>query len=498
KAYLFSTLITLATFGLRTLLSSPLGQRPMLILFVIPILLSAQFGGLWAGILSTLLAGVLSKVYLFTPTHSLGFASGLDLGQWMIFLLCGVLISLMTGAMHRRTHQVRTHYEALRRTEAQFFQSQKVEEIGRLAGGVAHDFNNILSIILCDAALAAEDLEAGHPAHESLGQITEAAERAAGLSRQLLAFSRRQILEPKLVDLGEVVQGMGGMLRRTLGEDIELRTEAEPGLGIVKVDVAQMEQVLLNLAVNARDAMPAGGKLTIEARNVELGAEHARLHPELAPGPHVMLAVSDSGGGMDAATLAHVFEPFFTTKPKGRGTGLGLSTVYGIVKQSAGSIWVYSEPGQGTSIKLYFPAAAGAKDSLMKPAPRPPARGTETVLVVEDDASVRKLAAQSLRKAGYLVLEASSGAGALDQARRLHGAIHLLLTDVVMPQMGGRQVAEALTALRPGLKVLFMSGYTDNSIVHHGVLDHGVAFLQKPFTPELLASKVREVLDGAA
>jgi signal transduction histidine kinase len=498
RALALACLSTLATYGLRSALNPQLGQRPMLVLFIVPILLSAQFGGLWAGILATTLSALLTEYFLFPPLHSFSFASGLDFGQWLVFVFCGLLISLMLGAMHRRTHQVRTHYEALRRTEAQFFQSQKIEEIGRLAGGVAHDFNNILSIILCDAALCAEDLDPGHPAQASLAQIIQAAHRAATLSHQLLALSRRQILDPKHVHLGEIIQGMDGMFRRTLGEDIELITQADPDLGIVKVDAAQIEQVLLNLVVNARDAMPDGGKLSLEARNVNLEADYVRSHPEVLVGPHVMVAVSDTGVGMDAATLAHAYEPFFTTKPKGKGTGLGLSTVQGIVKQSAGSLWIYSEPGRGTAVKIYFPRVQAAKDLLLKPEPNQALRGDETILVAEDDDEVRRLACRALRKAGYQVMEARSGPDALEQERLLQGPVHLLLSDVVMPQMGGRQLAETLLGRRPGVKVLFMSGYTDNSVVHHGILDKGVFFLQKPFTPGQLARKVREVLDGPA
>ncbi|HXC63578.1 MAG TPA: ATP-binding protein [bacterium] len=498
RAFAFAAAVTFATFGLRMALDLELGQRPMLILFIIPVLASAQSGGLGAGLLSTALAALLADYFLFLPLHSLMFSSALDLMQWLAFILCGVLISLMTGAMHRRTHQVRTHYESLRRTEAQFFQSQKSEEIGRLAGGVAHDFNNILSIILCDAELCSEDLDPAHPAQQSLGEITKAAHRAALLSRQLLAFSRRQILAPKNVHLGEVIQGMHEMFQRTLGEDIEIVTQFDPDLGIVRVDAPQFEQVLLNLVINARDAMPGGGQLSIEARNVVLEEDYVRDHPEVLPGPHVMVAVSDTGAGMDAATLRRAYEPFFTTKPVGKGTGLGLSTVHGIVKQSAGSIWIYSEPGRGTAVKVYLPMVKAAKDPLLKPQTGPLRRGTETILVAEDDEQVRRLACKALRKAGYHVLEARSGDHALEQDGLLPGPLDLLLSDVVMPRMGGRQLAEALAARRPGLKVLFMSGYTENSIVHHGILEKGVSFLQKPFTPDGLARKVRDVLDGAA
>jgi two-component system cell cycle sensor histidine kinase/response regulator CckA len=498
RAFAFTVSVTLATLALRLGLDSTLGQRPMLILFIIPVLLSAQFGGLWAGLLATAASALLTDYCLFLPIHSFVFSSGLDLVQWLVFILCGVLISLMTGAMHRRTHQVKTQYESLRSTEAQFFQSQKSEEIGRLAGGVAHDFNNILSIILCDAALCSEELDAAHPAQQSLEEITKAANRAADLSRQLLAFSRRQILDLKNVHLGELIEGMQGMFRRTLGEDIEITTQCDPDLGIVRVDTPQFEQVLLNLVVNARDAMPEGGQLSIEARNVVLEEDYVRAHPEVHPGPHVMIAVSDTGAGMDAATLRRACEPFFTTKPAGKGTGLGLSTVHGIVKQSAGSIWIYSEPGGGTAVKIYFPVVQAAKDPLSKPPAAKARPGTGTILVAEDDDQVRRLACRSLRKAGYHVLEARSGEQALELDHLFPGPVDLLLSDVVMPHMPGRQLAETLVGRRPRMKVLFMSGYTENSIVHHGILDKDVSFLQKPFTPDTLARKVREVLDGAA
>jgi two-component system cell cycle sensor histidine kinase/response regulator CckA len=383
-----------------------------------------------------------------------------------------------------------------KRLEAQLRQSQKMESVGRLAGGVAHDFNNLLTVMLSNAALAKDGLSERDPARSDIEEIEEAARRAAVLTRQLLAFARRQAAEPRALDLNAVTLAMDKMLRRLIGEDVELVTLLAENLGVVWADPGHVEQVLVNLAVNARDAMPGGGKLTIETSNLTLDAEYAARHVGVAPGEYVLLAVSDSGHGMAPEILEHVFEPFFTTKELGRGTGLGLSTCYGIVKQSGGWIWVYSEPGQGTSFKIYLPRIQAEAEAFAPAAPAALRGGSETILLVEDDAKVRDIALRSLRERGYRVLEAANGGEALRAAENQSEPIALLLTDVVMPQMGGRELAARVRALRPQIKVLYTSGYTEQAIVHREVLGRGIAFLPKPFDPTSLARKVREVLDA--
>jgi two-component system cell cycle sensor histidine kinase/response regulator CckA len=387
---------------------------------------------------------------------------------------------------------------ARKHLEQQLFQAQKMEAVGQLAAGVAHDFNNLLTAILGSTDLLLESLPTGHPGREDAEETRKAALRAADLTRQLLAFSRQQVLAPRVLDLNEVVANMDRLLQRLLGEDIELRTVLTPNLGAVRADAGQLEQVIVNLAVNARDAMPGGGNLTIETMNVALEETYRAAHTVVVPGAYVMVAVSDSGTGMDAATQARVFEPFFTTKPKGQGTGLGLATAYGIVKQSGGYIWVYSEPGRGTTFKVYLPRV-DAPAERVSPDPDSTAslRGSEAILLVEDQEEVRKLVRRMLESRGYHVLAAASGHDALRLTGQHAGTIDLLVTDVVMPGMSGREVALLLAPARPHMKVLYLSGYTDESIVRHGMLEPGIAFLQKPFTAEALARKVREVLDLA-
>jgi PAS domain S-box-containing protein len=380
--------------------------------------------------------------------------------------------------------------------EEEFRQAQKMEAVGRLAGGVAHDFNNLLTIICGYAQLTQDLLGTENQARDHLGEILKAGDRASGLVRRLLAFTRRQSMEPQLLDLNSVVKGTEKMVRRLIGEDIEVVTVLAPELGAVRSDPAQLDQVIVNLSVNARDAMPNGGKLIIETANVVLDQSYAATHLAVTPGAYVMLSVSDTGCGMDAHTRAHIFEPFFTTKEKGKGTGLGLATVYGIIKQSDGNIWVYSELGVGTTFKIYLPRVVG---SLAPPPPllirTAPPQGSETILLLEDEDSIRSLVRGILQAHGYTVLEAGRPHQALEISKNFPRPIHLLFTDVVMPQMSGREVAEQISAARPDTKVLYMSGYTDQAIAHHGVLNPGVPFLQKPFTPEALAQKVREVLD---
>lgn len=393
---------------------------------------------------------------------------------------------------------VSTDVTERRNLESQLIQAQKMEGIGRLAGGVAHDFNNLLVVISGCADLARETLAADDPVQYDLREIQQAAGRAANLTRQLLAFARRQVSDPQIINLNDLVSDMDKLLRRLIREDISLITLTSADLWPVRVDPGQIEQVIVNLAVNARDAMPDGGILTIETSNVQLSAEFAREHVAVAPGPYVMLAVTDTGVGMSEEVKRHAFEPFYTTKGPGQGTGLGLATCYGIVKQHSGTIWLYSEPGRGSSIKIYLPRTEGATIQL------PPRNrveisphGSETVLLVEDEPAVRALAGRILRSQGYTVLEAGGGEEAQRVAANYEDApIHLLVTDMVLPEMSGRDIAQHLIHQTPDLKVLFMSGYTDNTVIHLGRLEPGMAFLQKPFTPAALSRKVREILDS--
>jgi CheY-like chemotaxis protein len=368
--------------------------------------------------------------------------------------------------------------------------------VGRLAGGVAHDFNNLLSVILGWTEMAMAELPAGHAVRPSLEEVLKAGEGAASLTRQLLAFSRQQVVEPTLFNANDLVVEMDKMFRRLIGEDIQLVTRTDPALGTVKMDRGQLEQVLMNLVVNTRDAMPEGGKLTIETANVVLDAEYPRTHADVMPGDYVMLAVSDSGAGMNEEVKTHLFEPFFTTKERGKGTGLGLATCYGIVKQAGGHIVVDSEEGVGTTIKIYLPRRHEAAEAVARLRKKTPVHGVETILLVEDEPAVRRVTARMLEAQGYRVLSTSSGEEALRVIEEAREPMQLLLTDVVLSGgMSGRVLADRVHALRPELKVLFASGYTSDVTILHGLLEQSVALVQKPFTAELLGRKVREVLD---
>ncbi|HEX7577116.1 MAG TPA: ATP-binding protein, partial [Verrucomicrobiae bacterium] len=385
-----------------------------------------------------------------------------------------------------------------KRLETHLIQSQKMETVGKLAGGIAHEFNSILTVIIGESEMLLDDLPAGSPLAKNAARITKSANRAAILTRQLLAFGRKQFLQSEALDLNEVVAGMEGVLSHLLGTNVDAHIVPAACLRLVKADAGQIEQVIMNLAMNARDAMSHGGKLTLETTNVMLDQEFVGQFPELKPGAYVMLAVTDTGRGMSEKVKARAFEPFFTTKDVGQGTGLGLSTCYGIIKQSGGHISVYSEPGRGTTFKIYLPQAEPpSKVAVEHLDASDLRRGTETILLVEDDPALREMAATLLRRLGYTVLEAANGIEALSlKQQRDVGHVDLLFTDVVMPHMSGKELSDRVRALYPHTRILFTSAYTENAIVHQGVLDKGVALLQKPFTPSALALKVRETLDA--
>ncbi len=412
-------------------------------------------------------------------------------------------VSLSVGPLHDSAGRVTgllsvaADLTEVRQLEMQYRQAQKMEVVGRLAGGIAHDFNNLLTAILGTTTLLMESLDPGSPASLDAAEIAKTARRAAGLTQQLLAFSRRQMLTPRVLDVNALVLNLEVMLRRLIGADVALHTRLAPAPAVVRADPGQLEQAIVNLVVNARDAMPSGGTVTVETATVELDPSYVEMHAPAQPGSYVRLGVSDTGVGMDAATRAHLFEPFFTTKEPGRGTGLGLATVYGIVKQSGGYIWAYSEPGHGTTFKIYLPHVGAPPEALEAGGAATPAsalRGSETILVVEDEENVRRYTRRALEGLGYTVLVASDGPEALRLAAAHARPIHLLLADVVMPGMNGREVARHLSARRPEMRVLYMSGYAADVVLQQGLLEPTLAILQKPFTPDVLALKVREVL----
>ncbi|MDR3701657.1 MAG: PAS domain S-box protein [Candidatus Sulfopaludibacter sp.] len=378
--------------------------------------------------------------------------------------------------------------------EDQLMHAQKMEAVGRLAGGVAHDFNNMLTVISGYNRMILDELSPLDPLRGYAEEILKAADRAGALTNQLLAFSRRQIMKPRVINVNAVIEQTEKMLRRLIGEDIQLEFGLKQESGNIRADPGHVEQAIMNLAVNARDAMPLGGRLTLETANTQLDENYAKTHMGVVPGEFVMIAVSDTGIGMDAETKRRIFEPFFTTKEKGKGTGLGLATVYGIVKQAGGDIWVYSEPGRGTTFKLYFPRVTEAITDAPAAERESPQGRNETILVVEDEKAVRDLTVRMLQRLGYSVLIASGGAEAIEISGSHPQRIALLLTDVVMPNMSGRQLADVLTVTRPDMKVIYLSGYTENTVIHHGVLDAGIEFLPKPFSREVLAKKIRDVL----
>ncbi len=382
-----------------------------------------------------------------------------------------------------------------RQMEQQLLQAQKMEGLGRLAGGIAHDFNNLLTAIMGYVELAEEAISEESPIRNYLSNTSQAAERAAELTKQLLVFARKQVTETKVISLNELVLDLEKMLRRLIGEDIDFEVRLSPDIGAVKVDPSQLAQVIINLAVNSRDAMPNGGRLLIETANMEFDHHYCAAHPEVKPGKYVMVSISDTGTGMSAEVLKHAFEPFFTTKEQGRGTGLGLATSHGIINQAGGHIWVYSEENIGTTFKIYLPMENMPLDDMVEVTRGKLPMGTETILLVEDEPLVRGLAVQILRAQGFKVIDAKDGEEALELSQSYQGVIHLCVTDVVMPKMGGKELAEQLVMMRPEIKIMFASGYTDETVMQHGVLERGVEFLQKPYTLALLTRRVREVLD---
>lgn len=473
--------------------------------FYLPILSAGYFLGRRMGILTAILSilvvvvsALLSPLAFFKGTES--FSVIAQLFSWGGFLiLASVVVGTLYEQNERRLTEVKRMEGEKRTLEEQFRQTQKLEAIGKLAGGIAHDFNNLLTVIRGYGEICLEDLPEGHPLMESIQEMKKASESGARLVGQLLAFSRRQIMEMRVVDLSTILQDLGKMLDPIIGNNIQLRTVLAEHLGGVKTDVSQIEQVIMNLVINARDAMPSGGKLTVETANIDLDENYCQNQADVKPGHYVMISVSDTGCGIPPQIIERIFEPFFTTKPVGQGTGLGLSTVYGIVKQCGGHVEVNSNPGWGTTFKVYLPRIdEPAESHVALPVSPELLKGSETVFVIEDNAGVRKFIRDALQRYGYEILEASNGENAIgiigDHSDK---RVHLLLTDVVIPGMNGRECAERLTSFHPEMKVLYMSGHTEGAIVHQGVLEPGVAFLQKPFTPKLLAQEVRHVLDNS-
>jgi two-component system cell cycle sensor histidine kinase/response regulator CckA len=385
---------------------------------------------------------------------------------------------------------------ARKRLEEQMQQSQKLEAVGRLAGGIAHDFNNLLTAILGEVDVANGELPDGHPAREALEGVSFAVERAAALTAQLLIFSRHQVTQPRLLDLNAVLLTLDRMLRRVIGENVELVTRLAKDLPTVRADEAQIGQVVLNLAVNARDAMPNGGTLTIETQRVRLDEDYVRTHAGVIPGEYALIAITDTGSGMTPEVAAHIFEPFFTSKAVGKGTGLGLATCHGIVAEAGGHLWFYTEPGLGTTFKAYLPTIAGELAPTREAAPAKELRGAETILLVEDEPSVRVVTSRMLRSLGYTILEAAHGEAGLALASTTQQPLHLVISDIVMPHMGGRELVARLREEQPGLRALFISGYAEDAITRNGPLEGDVVFLQKPFTRPALARAVREALES--
>jgi two-component system, cell cycle sensor histidine kinase and response regulator CckA len=415
-------------------------------------------------------------------------------GKGQVYLNENNVPTRMVGVAMDVTEQKRAE-QALKESEEQLRQAQKMEAIGKLAGGIAHDFNNLLTAILVQCEFLLKQINREDSIHSKIYEIKRAGERAAALTKQLLAFSRKQVLQPKTLCLNDIVSDLNNMLKRLIGEHIELITLLDPKCGFVKADQGQLEQVIMNLVVNARDAMPQGGKLIIQTKNVNLNNTYAQSHVSVKPGKYVMLAISDNGIGMDEATKKRIFEPFFTTKELGKGTGLGLSTVYGIIKQSGGNIWVYSEPKFGSVFKIYLPHVEENIETLTpSTAQTEELSGAETILLVEDEDMVRQLTREILELYGYKILEAQHAKEAISISEQYNGPIHMMITDVIMPKTSGKELANILSKVRPEMCVLYMSGYTDDAIVHHGVLDKHTNFIQKPFTPETLAQAVKKVL----